>query len=203
MRKGIIFAVFLVLGVLASGCIIPGISKESACTNSGGIVATGMCCLQTGDFPDLCLIGACGCSPDNSHEVKVCECGEGMCFDGNRCALLVDSFYECVRAGYPVLESLPRQCNGPDGREFTEGEESCTEPAGEIMTLFEAKQIAVESECGDQLKEPYYEFSVCNQDTGTWWIDLDVEKEGCNPACVVVITNKKATINWRCTGLVS
>jgi len=32
----------------------------------------------------------------------------------------INSFEECVSAGYPVLESYPRQCKTPDGRTFTE-----------------------------------------------------------------------------------
>lgn len=32
----------------------------------------------------------------------------------------VNSFEECVSAGYPVLESYPRQCKTPDGKTFTE-----------------------------------------------------------------------------------
>lgn len=32
----------------------------------------------------------------------------------------VDSFEDCVAAGYPVAESYPRQCHTPDGRGFTE-----------------------------------------------------------------------------------
>lgn len=30
------------------------------------------------------------------------------------------SFADCVRAGYPVMESSPRQCKMPDGRTYTE-----------------------------------------------------------------------------------
>lgn len=44
-----------------------------------------MCCKATSDFPNLCLIGPCGCSPENSHQVKVCDCGPNKCFDGNEC----------------------------------------------------------------------------------------------------------------------
>jgi len=68
------------------------------------------------------------------------------------------------------------------------------------MSLTEAKQIALASECGEQgtLKDTY----LCNEDTGTWWIDLDIEKEGCNPACVVNVATKQAEINWRCTGVI-
>ena len=34
---------------------------------------------------------------------------------------VITSFDECVRAGYPVLESYPLQCSTPDGRTFVEG----------------------------------------------------------------------------------
>jgi hypothetical protein len=59
--------------------------KEKSCVNSGGQVSTALCCETANDFPNSCLIGACGCSPENSHQVKVCDCGEGKCFDGNEC----------------------------------------------------------------------------------------------------------------------
>ncbi len=59
--------------------------KEKSCINSGGTVSTSLCCKEVSDFPNLCLIGACGCSPENSHEIKICDCGEGKCFDGNEC----------------------------------------------------------------------------------------------------------------------
>ena len=32
----------------------------------------------------------------------------------------INNFEECVSAGYPVLESYPRQCKTPDGKSFTE-----------------------------------------------------------------------------------
>ena len=59
--------------------------KELACINSGGTVGTSQCCAITGDFPNNCATGACGCAPEYSHEVKVCYCSIGKCFDGNTC----------------------------------------------------------------------------------------------------------------------
>ncbi len=59
--------------------------KEQSCLISGGTVKASFCCLSVSDFPNLCLIGACGCSLENSHQVKTCDCGEGKCFDGNKC----------------------------------------------------------------------------------------------------------------------
>jgi len=66
------------------------------------------------------------------------------------------------------------------------------------MSLVEARKIAESSECVKEgfLKEEYF----CNENTGTWWIDLDLDKEMCNPACVVNVVTKEAVINWRCTG---
>ena len=65
----------------ASGSCLDG----SGCELSGGRVITGLCCGSTADFPNTCAIGACGCGPDNSHEVAICECPAGQCFDGSRC----------------------------------------------------------------------------------------------------------------------
>ncbi len=78
-------------------------------------------------------------------------------------------------------------------------EESCQKKDTDAkLSLSEAKEIALLSECGDRLKDTY----ICNEITGTWWINLDIEKEGCNPACVINVETKTAEINWRCTGLI-
>jgi peptidoglycan hydrolase-like protein with peptidoglycan-binding domain len=65
---------------------LSGVSTgEQACLNSGGTVEMTSCCLTANDFPNLCLIGACGCSTENSHQVKTCNCGSGKCFNGETC----------------------------------------------------------------------------------------------------------------------
>lgn len=71
------------VNVALDGCALS--PAEQGCLNSGGTVASAMCCAGTGDFPDRCSIGACGCSPDASHEVRVCHCGAGNCFNGSEC----------------------------------------------------------------------------------------------------------------------
>ncbi len=75
------------------------------------------------------------------------------------------------------------------------------EGTDEKLSLAQAIQIAQASECLNQgqLEQTHF----CNEVTGTWWIDLDIEKEGCAPACVIDVINKTAEINWRCTGLIS
>lgn len=77
-------------------------------------------------------------------------------------------------------------------------EEFCQKEGTDVkLSLSEAKEIAILGECGKNLKDTY----ICNEVTGTWWINLDIEKEGCNPACVIDVETKMAEINWRCTGL--
>jgi hypothetical protein len=45
-----------------------------------------------------------------------------LAFFRNQSTLVVNvaSFEECVKAGYPVMESHPRQCRTPDGRTYAE-----------------------------------------------------------------------------------
>lgn len=136
--------------------------------------------------------GECFCAAPDS-----CECVEGKCeevFEDN--PEEINSFKECTDAGYPVLESYPRQCK-TDNQTFTE-EHCIDKDTKSILSLADARQIAIESECGDALKDTY----ICNENTGTYWIDLDIEKQGCNPACVIDIITREGVINWRCTGLI-
>ena len=80
-------------------------------------------------------------------------------------------------------------------------EEYCiNEETGGKMSLSEAISIANQSDCIEE--GPLKKTSFCNEVTGTWWIELDIEKEGCNPACVVNVVTKESEINWRCTGVV-
>lgn len=79
------------------------------------------------------------------------------------------------------------------------------EEGGEIdmcltMSYDDAARIAVAGGCGQdaKLKETHF----CNEGTKTWWIDLDQENSGCNPACVINTETGQAEINWRCTGAI-
>jgi putative hemolysin len=66
------------------------------------------------------------------------------------------------------------------------------------MSLVDAKQIAGQSACmqSGTLKDT----AVYNSNSNTWWIDMDANAPGCNPACVVNVATKTAEVNWRCTG---
>lgn len=105
----------------------------------------------------------------------------------------INNFDDCANAGYPVMDSYPRQCSTPEGRVFTE--EYCSDGKN-VLTLENARNIAI-AECGS-IKDNY----VCNENTGTYWIELDMQKPGCNPACVINLETREAEINWRCTGLI-
>jgi hypothetical protein len=77
--------------------------------------------------------------------------------------------------------------------------DKCTDDeTGQSMTWFEAREIALASEC--VAEGTLTDVRMCNQFTGTWWIDIDLEKPGCAPACVVNVVTGEATMNWRCTG---
>jgi len=71
------------VGYDLNGCPLDPVAR--ACIDSGGELTTSFCCLTTDDFPDTCAVGACGCAPEDSHEVRICDCGAGMCFDGSEC----------------------------------------------------------------------------------------------------------------------
>ncbi|MBU1118806.1 hypothetical protein KKH43_02920 [Patescibacteria group bacterium] len=79
-------------------------------------------------------------------------------------------------------------------------EEYCAKTGSDKkMSYDDAKAIAEKSDCVKEggLKETH----MCNENSGTWWIDLDVDKKGCSPACVIDTESGSAEINWRCTGL--
>ncbi|MBU4374326.1 MAG: hypothetical protein KJ714_07815 [Euryarchaeota archaeon] len=94
-------------------------------------------------------------------------------------------------------------CIGSAGYVWCEAKQKCLreweEPCSGKMSLEEAIAIAKDSVCaqdGNLTDKTMY-----NEITLTWWIDLDLEKEGCSPACVISEETRTAEINWRCTGL--
>jgi len=91
-------------------------------------------------------------------------------------------------------------CIPSAGYSWCEAKQKCYRPWEEsCMNLSEAVSIAQASECaksGNLASTSSY-----NNNSDTWWIDLDTVKQGCAPACVVYAGNKTAEVNWRCTGL--
>ena len=85
MSKIFFIVIALVIIIAAGGWIYLSVNKEQGCQISGGTVAVSSCCKTTGDFSNSCLIGACSCAPQYSHEVKTCDCGADKCFNGTFC----------------------------------------------------------------------------------------------------------------------
>lgn len=111
----------------------------------------------------------------------------------------IDSFEDCVAAGNPVMESYPRQCRTEEGVTYVEDEFQRAKPS---IPLEDALSIAQESGCLAEGGSLIPDSALYNPNTKTWWIDLDLERQGCSPACVVDDRTGTAEINWRCTGLV-
>jgi hypothetical protein len=93
-------------------------------------------------------------------------------------------------------------CNLKFGETWCEAKQKCLreweEPCNATLNLNEAREIALQSDCmndGNLTNKSSY-----NENTNTWWFDLDTVKSGCAPACVVDEKTKTAQTNWRCTG---
>lgn len=97
-----------------------GCDQALMCEKSGGTVESRSCCESVGNFPNLCLVGPCTCSPENSHEVLVCQCPEGFCWNG------ADGG-GCVAINSAIVEE--------DGIEYYLGTDSNTYALGSIVTI--------------------------------------------------------------------
>jgi hypothetical protein len=167
--------IILAIVIVAAGFYLapPSNEQADACISSGGTVQKTLCCKATGDFPNLCSIGACGCAPDQSHEVLVCDCGEGRCFDGEKCT----------------------DVQGPP-------DVDCISSTGSRMSLSEAQEIAAGSACADTGTLLDEAFCNADTGTWWIDLEPFSPQEGCNPACVVNLETGVAEVNWRCTGAI-
>jgi len=125
--------------------------------------------------------------------------------------------WEVVKPPKEETELSPEDCEAKGGRAVNiVGGDSCNDDEvnigpvvgfispniccipGERLTEEEAVEIAKNSDCVTE--GTLTDNIMYNEDTDTYWIDLVMEMEGCNPACVVYEAYKKAEINYRCTG---
>ena len=108
-----------------------------------------------------------------------------------------------VKHGNPSAPKPDGGC-GPEvvnrTREKLEDMSVCYSNSGSRMDFAKANEIAEVGCKGGKLKAEH----ICNDSTGTWWIDFEPNepKEGCNPACVVDVERGTSEINWRCTGFI-
>jgi predicted lipoprotein with Yx(FWY)xxD motif len=68
------------------------------------------------------------------------------------------------------------------------------------MSVDEALTIARASACKDA-GNITSAGAVYNNNSNTWWLAIDRDMPGCNPACVVY-ASRSAEVNYRCTGVI-
>ena len=110
-------------------------------------------------------------------------------------AILVAVLVVFAAIGVYIVWGMYYDARIDDAREARRTQQENSGP----MTQDEARRIAGSSVCvsdGALGQNSFY-----NENSKTWWIDLNIMKEGCSPACVVSEETKTAEINWRCTGL--
>ncbi|HEY2902633.1 MAG TPA: hypothetical protein VGL59_18755 [Polyangia bacterium] len=93
-------------------------TPEAKCLTTGGNGQSNLCCNATSDFPDLCLVGACGCAPQNSHSVQICNCPVGTCYSPGRGCIGSDCMLgqDQTCNDNPVVSSYQGRCMaGPGG----------------------------------------------------------------------------------------
>lgn len=110
----------------------------------------------------------------------------------NKILIVLAAVVILLAAGYWYMVSVVKS---PETDQGNGGETMIS-----LITSQEAIAIAQQSDC---VKEGALSENIFyNPNSKTWWIDLNAEKPGCNPACVVSEETRTAEINWRCTGLI-
>lgn len=178
MRKiGIIL--FATIIVIIAGCSQTGTGGNiKACTKEAKLCPDGSAVGRTG--PD-CEFAPCP-EPDDISSVEVCG---PMTFTEYQM-----TFTEAkqIAKASECGDNLMVDCTCPDG--YRKDGETCTPECYYSTPRCLAPSI--------QCEKGHF----CNEGTRTWWINLNMTKQGCSPACVIHTDTKQAEINWRCTGLV-
>lgn len=78
--------------------------------------------------------------------------------------IIVTSFEDCEKAGYPVMESYPRQCKTPDGRTYAE-------EIPEKITYTNASDNLIRVDLPFPGAVTGKEFSVVGQARGYWFFE--------------------------------
>lgn len=111
------------------------------------------------------------------------------------------SFEDCAAAGYPVMESFPRQCATPDGRTFAE------EPTPESQS----DMITYENASADMItvRNPFpgavtgKEFTVMGAARGNWYFEASFPIEVVSATGTVIATGiAEAQGDWMTTEFV-
>ena len=118
-------------------------------------------------------------------------------------AILLVSAAGCAQNGQIVgNDSDIHGCKASAGYTWCDAKQTCIrpweEPCEGSMNESDVRAIA-QAGCGNTGNLTGN--MTYNNNSRTYWIDLDTIKPGCSPACVVYEDNKRTEVNWRCTGL--
>jgi hypothetical protein len=154
------------------------------------------------------VFAACSPSPetlggDRDEHGCITSAGYSWCEEKQKCIRIWEE--NCTDEQLLGDDADEHGCIGSAGYSWCEEKQKCIriweESCNDTMTLTQAVEKAVGSECTQ--KGMLTETSFYNENSRTWWIDLEMKpeffKENCNPACVV--GEASVEINWRCTGL--
>ncbi len=112
-------------------------------------------------------------------------------------APVVLSFEACAAAGYPVMESYPRQCMTPDGRNYTE------ELPVEEFTYVNADDYHIQVENPTPGSVTGKQFSVVGIARGNWFFEASFPIEISDTTGTVIATGiAQAEGEWMTTGFV-
>jgi len=154
-------------------------------------------------FLSIVIVLMLGCTqqtlPANNtactEEAKICPDGSVVGRTGPNC-----EFAPC-----PQLvgnDSDAHGCKASAGYSWCETLQTCVRlwetPCQ--LTITDALDIARNSDCINEGDVTDVD-AVYNNNSKTWWFDIQATRLGCDPACVVY-ENLTAEINWRCTGLI-
>ncbi|HPW39786.1 MAG TPA: hypothetical protein PK619_03720 [bacterium] len=92
--------------------------------------------------------------------------------------------------------------DGQSSQLFDGATDICQSAGGAQISAIEAVDIANQTAACTQVGAIKSDCN-CNQGTGTCWLDIEGEHQGCAPACVINVDTREAEVNWRCTGAVS
>jgi hypothetical protein len=80
----------------------------------------------------------------------------------------INNFDSCLKNGYPVMESYPRKCSTPDGRDFLE-------EIGFVETpVVEEKIIVISPKSGDEVMSP---IKISGKARGGWFFEASFPAE--------------------------
>ena len=117
----------------------------------------------------LLALGACAPETPRADSAPITPSKEATVVSdtsGTATTDAIDSFVSCAAAGYPIMESFPRQCRTPDGRLFVE--EVTPPPADPGSTAFEDLIVVRNPAPGALVASP---LSIEGEARGTWYFE--------------------------------